>query len=157
VAVQCSSAGVLTFSNTFATLTTAEGDVRHAAVEHPVSIHACSSTAGTRTDTNLASGAGFTVYMPITGRVGSKLTTARIRLDDLGGAGWSVSLRKMTVSTQSDSEIVAGSGSAGDAWWTATPGASETIATDTVYYLRATSGAAGGEAYGGSFTLVKDS
>lgn len=136
-------------------VTTDEGGIRHAACEEPISIHACASSAGTRTTTKIAHGSGFTVWMPITGKVGSKITSARMRLDDLGGAGWTADLVKMNLATRAETVIQAATGSGGDSYWTATPASPETIATGFTYYLKCTSGAGGGEAFGGSVTISR--
>lgn len=136
-------------------VTTDEGGIRHAACEEPISVHACASSAGTRTTTKIAHGSGFSVWMPITGKVGSKITSAKVRLNDLGGAGWLADLVKMQLSTRTETVIQAASGGAGDATWTATPASPETIATGYTYYMKCTSGGAGGEAYGGSVTISR--
>jgi hypothetical protein len=136
-------------------VTTDEGGIRHAACEEPISVHACASSAGTRTTTKIAHGSGFSVWMPITGKVGSKITSARARLNDLGGADWSADLVKMDLATRTETVIQGATGAGGDSYWTATPASPETIATGYTYYLKCTSGAGGGEAYGGSVTISR--
>lgn len=138
-------------------LTTNEADIRHAAATETISHFEFDSLGvGTRTSTAISHGSGFTVYVPIRAKVGDKLTTARVRLDDGGGAGWAATLYKMQISTQTPTSIQAASGAGGDAWWTATPGTPELIATDYTYYIECVSGGGGGLAHGAEVTFLRD-
>lgn len=153
-----SAANVYSVLQTFgAGIATAEADIRHAAATTTIPHFEFDALGvGTRTATALTHGSGFTVYVPLRAKVGDKLTTARVRLDDGGGASWAVNLYKLQISTQTPTLIQAATGGGGDAWWTATPASPELVVTDYTYYLECVSGGSGGSAHGAEVTFLRD-
>lgn len=140
-------------------LDTDEGDVRHGNVAHPISPLEMAVSAGTITTVRARHTSGFTVWVPLRLKIGDTIETARMWLDNEGGAAWSnPKIYELDVVSRVATDITGtnSGGASPEGWFVMTPSSGgHVVASGKTYYLEAISGVNGGGCIAAEVTLSR--